>query len=76
MLGQPNAMQFVAWLDHAHRGDRFVYYVGFLALDSWPPTLAVQQAAWAASDAKRVWLFQRKLKPNVYEYIAVKTSRR
>lgn len=66
--------QFTTWLEHARRGDRFLYYTGFLAIDtehghtSWVIPIANQ--AWRASEEGKVHLVQRKLKPYVYQYIA------
>jgi hypothetical protein len=78
------ADQFMNWLGLASSGERIVYAVGFLSVaahkadvekDPGAPKLnAVQAAAWKAYERSRVHLFQRRLGPERYEYLAVKAK--
>lgn len=73
---------FRRWLADAPAGDRFTYFIGFLALGigaegQWLPeaerktSLRTAQMAWIAAERGRVHLLQRRLGENRFEYFAV-----
>lgn len=81
--------EFQDWIKHARTGQVYKYHTGFLAVDrqsivnvvdnlpilvNGGPVDAMASEAILAFDAKRIHLFQRKLKDGVYEYIAMKRS--
>jgi hypothetical protein len=76
------ADEFVNWLGWADPGERIVYAVGFLGVavhkadlnkDPDGPRLeAVQKATWKAHERGNVYLVQRRLGPDKFEYRAVK----
>lgn len=68
---------FLSALSAARKGEKIIYHTGWLMTDRrFGPTFdrvhAVATAAMEAWNDARVHLVQRRLGPNVYEYIAVK----
>ena len=75
---------FNYWLSRAKRGEKVVYFDGFLMLerqrlinngidrDSMPQKIKSAVAAWRAYLEDRVVLVQHKRDEGEYEYIAVK----
>lgn len=76
---------FDYWLKGAKKGERVVYYDGFLMRDrevvvrsgffaeDYPPKIKAAVRAWKAFQNGWVKLVQRKRDELEYEYIAVKT---
>lgn len=70
-------MAFAKWLSQARLGEEFCYHSGML---SWDRTRDARvddmaQAAWDAAMDGRVLLFQRRLQPHTFLYIAKRTRR-
>jgi hypothetical protein len=67
---------FNTWFEHARRGDRFLYYTGDLARDTFkgrtPWIIPIANRAWTLSEAGKVHLVQRRLKAHCYQYLAVR----
>lgn len=77
---------FRRWLNGADRKERRVYHVGHLAQDRWiisfepgdgsiseyqdPELQMLADTVYAAYQAGKVYLLQRKIGENTYEYIA------
>lgn len=81
---------FSKWIANAKASEVYVYHTGFLAIDRGvyigdisdgglfipnPEVDTVARMAIDASDAEKVYLFQRKLHDKVYDYIAIKRSK-
>ena len=70
-------VNFLAKLAHAQRGEKVVYHTGSLMFDrmigqQFQTVHAIGVAAWEAYMQGRCLLFQRKIAPLQFEYIAVK----
>jgi hypothetical protein len=77
-------VSFRYWFKNAIRGERVVYYTGFLLRDreilcrnglhsdNFPDTIKAAISAWNAYRDGGVKLFQRKRGDFEYEYIAIK----
>ena len=68
--------EFMSRLKHSKKGDRIVYHVGSLMYDRLvgpdrDKVDGVGDAAYAAYEMKTVNLFQHKVVPGMFEYIAV-----
>lgn len=78
---------FREWINYSRPGQVFTYYTGFLAVDRGSVIVdgngditiepngdidALGRLALDAWDNKRVYLFQRKIHDNEYEYYAFK----
>ena len=64
---------FMVWSRQARKGDNIVYWRGFVARDM--ASVSISSAAWSLYEAGSVLLFQRKLAPYEYEYIALSTGK-
>lgn len=71
-----NYTNLKAFVERAASGEQFVYHTGVLASDRKnDDTLEdTAQEAMKYYQAGRVELMQRKLKPNRYEYVAVRQT--
>lgn len=80
--------EFADWLKSSRRGDRLLYYLGFLCHDrSYERTIApnvkttvvnkdldrLAAAVWEAYENRQVIPVQSKLTHGVYEYLVVRT---
>lgn len=75
---------FAYWLSRARRGEKVLYFDGFLMLerqklvmagvqrDGFPQKIKAAMAAWRAYLEDLVVLVQRKKDEGEYEYIAIK----
>lgn len=80
-----NEAGFIHWLSKARRGEKVVYYDGFLMMekerflqnggfaDMFPQTIKAARVAWKAYMDGRVMLVQKKKDACSYEYIAIRT---
>lgn len=71
--------QFTHWVKTAKPGAQYIYYTGHLARDTGPGGYAGWAAptaneAWQAYEDLKVHLVQRKLKPGIYQYIAIRAE--
>ena len=79
-LENGSTTDILEWLQSSQPYDAYVYYTGFIARDRCDPTKPeesrrIGQAASLAMDLeekRKVFLFQRRLGPMQYEYIAIK----
>lgn len=74
------ATKFNAWVRNARRGEKIVYYRGYLPddrfVDAGAKAVAVEdvaRAAWSSYLEDEVLLTQRRFGYKTYEYIATKT---
>jgi hypothetical protein len=78
------ATEFESWLAAALPRDRIIYATGFLCIACNDATVrkdpgasklwALQKAAWDAWHKRKVHLGQRRLGPNLFAYLAIRTS--
>jgi hypothetical protein len=66
--------EFSEWLTAAKPGDKYTYCTGFLARSGDTKVLAAGNDAWRAYELGLVYLVQKKLAKNDYEYIAVRAG--
>lgn len=82
----PTEAALCAWVGHAVPGDRFVYHLGFLAIDLAPDsrsitpeqrrvTRALAARAWKLAQQGLVHLVQRRETAGEFTYFAVARSR-
>lgn len=78
-IPQYNASAFLRALFSARRGDRIIYFKGDLAFARWQESEKKQRSlanfakvVYAEYKAGACALVQKKIKTNVYEYMAVK----
>lgn len=85
---QISAADFKKWIKNANTGQTIIYYTGRLDVDRGAcvevdgysyfsaneEVDALGTLAYGAFSDRKVHLFQRKLRDNVYQYIAMKRS--
>lgn len=79
-LENGSTVDILEWYGSSQPYDAYVYYTGYIARDRFNPdkpeeSRRVGEAAKLAMDLeekRKVFLFQRKLGPMQYEYIAIK----
>ena len=61
---------FSSWLVKASAGDRIIYHTGSY-IPSPKPEIA--EMIYRAYENKKVYLFQRRTEPGVYDYLAIRS---
>lgn len=65
--------RFKNWYITAKPGEIYTYYIGFLGMENKSRfAMHIKHIAWEYAIKGRVYLFQRKMAENEFDYIAVK----
>lgn len=67
--------RFESWYRTANPGEQYTYYIGLLGMESKSKFHHhIKHTAWKYALQGRVYLFQRKIEENEFDYIAVKAK--